>query len=86
MLKVALNTINHQINQFSFPTKIMIKDEIFARTHTYIHMAIQGATSLNCAGLLPQEVPLVVCVATASDILLLDLELFWGVVFLLVTR
>jgi hypothetical protein len=27
-----------------------------------------------------------VCVATVSDILLLDLELFWGVVFLLVTR
>jgi hypothetical protein len=37
MLKVTLNTINHQINQFSFPTKIMIKDEIFARTNTYIY-------------------------------------------------
>ena len=37
MLKVALNTTNHQINQFSFPTKIMIKDEIFPHTHTYIY-------------------------------------------------
>ena len=38
MLKVALNTINHQINQFSFPSKIMIKDEIFAHTHTHIYI------------------------------------------------
>jgi hypothetical protein len=38
MLKVALNTINHQINQFSFPTKIIIKDEIFAHTHIYTYI------------------------------------------------
>ena len=38
MLKVALNTINHQINKFSFPTKILTKDEIFAHTHIYIYI------------------------------------------------
>ena len=37
MLKVSLNTINYQVNQFSFPTKIMTKDEIFAHTHIYIY-------------------------------------------------
>jgi len=37
MLKVALNTINHQVNQFSLPTKIMTKDEIFAHTHIYMY-------------------------------------------------
>ena len=42
MLKVALNTINHQINKFSFPTKILTKDEIFAHTHIYIYMVVQG--------------------------------------------
>jgi hypothetical protein len=34
----------------------------------------------------PEKMSGHVCVATVSDILLLDLELFWGVVFLLVTR
>jgi hypothetical protein len=34
----------------------------------------------------PEKLSGYVCVATVSAILLLDLELFWGVVFLLDTR
>jgi hypothetical protein len=35
---VCTSSHYHQINQFSFPTKIIIKDEIFAHTHIYTYI------------------------------------------------